>query len=422
MNKWIVYSLKYRKGQAGFALPVAIGMGLIILLVGLTMLLRSQDSQVSAIAQKDTAKSLNAAETGVNEIRALINQHREIALRNGCNSRDTSGNCLDTGTDESWFLPNNIPNFASECNVNISAKTTEISALANRTWQPVNSSDPRQGEYRLLEYESTGALTVEGRVKAGQPSESISRLEVNFPINPVEDQIAGLWVTTTADTSQVNGSVEVLGPCSTTNPDVTGTALTIPPIPNVPPGSPPPGPPTQTDQGVIPLTPPFASLPRSGDFPNNAGVYQYQISSLDTSFTVEADKQVEIWVDGDIDLKGKNILHLCGTSPGCGPFGVKIFGRSISGTLSIDEVTTICDVFFHLPNYDVEFVSGATSTPTGCGSGLQNTGVFWVNQWGSSGSPVLDLSRASWNDVPQTLLVYPPRLGPIQTWETQSVS
>ncbi|NJR54546.1 MAG: hypothetical protein HC768_07995 [Acaryochloris sp. CRU_2_0] len=56
MNKWIEYSLKYRYSQShsqrGFAIPVAVGMGLIILLVGITMLLRSQSSQVSAIAQK----------------------------------------------------------------------------------------------------------------------------------------------------------------------------------------------------------------------------------------------------------------------------------------------------------------------------------------------------------------------------------
>lgn len=421
MKDWILYSLKCRKGQAGFALPVAIGMGLIILLVGLTMLLRSQDSQVSAIAQKDTAKSLNAAETGVNEIRALMNQHRAIANQPACKAtpRNSDGTCPDSGSVVSWAVPSNIANILAECGVD---RTGLVINLANREWQDVDPSDASQGEYQLLDYDGAGLATVQGRVNAGQPSESISRLEVNFLVNPVEDQAAGLWVSTTADTSQIDSGVEVLGPCSSTNSDITGTELSIPPVPNVPSGPPPSGLPPQVNQGVIPLAAPFTSLPRSGDYPNNSGIYQYQISTLDSSFTVEADKQVEIWVDGDIDLRGEDILHLCGASPGCGPFGVKIFGRGASGTLTMDGATTICDVFFHLPNYDIEFDSTSSSSPTRCSGTSQNTGVFWVNQWGDTDGPVLNLSRASWNDVPQNLFIYPPRLGPVQKWETQPVS
>lgn len=64
MKLWIKYCLECRNKQAGFALPVAIGMGLIILLVGLTMLLRSQDSQVSAIAQKIPPKASTLQKPG----------------------------------------------------------------------------------------------------------------------------------------------------------------------------------------------------------------------------------------------------------------------------------------------------------------------------------------------------------------------
>lgn len=409
MKKWIEYSLKCRHRQAGFALPVAIGMGLIILLVGLTMMLRSQNSQVSAIAQKDTAKSLNAAETGVNEIRALINQHRAIANYPACNStRNTDGSCPDSDPSVSWSLPDNIPNIFAECGVDETAAAAKIVAVANRKWRPVDSGDLSQGEYRLLEYEKTGIATVQGRVNANQPSQSISELEVSFPVNPVQDKIAGLWVANTANTSQVSTDVDILGPCTASDP-IQASALTLPPIPPQP-------------SGVISLTGSFASLPRLGDTANADNIYQYQVNTLNSSFTVEADKKVEIWVDNDIDLKGKDIIHLCGTTPNCGPFGVKIFGKKSSGTLSVDNATTICDVFFHAPNYNVESTSGAESTPTGCGPGIRNTGVFWVNQWGSSGSPVLNLSRARWSDIPPSLFVYPPRLGPVREWATQERS
>lgn len=435
MKDWILYSLKCRKGQAGFALPVAIGMGLIILLVGLTMLLRSQDSQVSAIAQKDTAKSLNAAETGVNEIRALINQHREIALRNGCDNRDTNGNCLDSGLTESWFLPGNIPNFVSECNVDINAKTTEISTLANQTWRPVNSSDLSQGEYRLLKYVSTGVLTVEGRVNADEPSESISKVEVNFPIQPVEDRIAGLWVASTADTTQVDANVEVVGPCSSVNP-VQPSALVLPTIPQEP---------TSPTSNITTLS--GASfpqeLPRKNtnippqviDSPDADGIYRYKVDTLNSDFKVEPGNKIELWVDGNLDLQGVKIRHICPNNSSCGPFDVKIFGKGNSGnTISINNATTIiCNVLIHAPTYNVDAVGTPPTLPavSDCRPKdptldaldvIRNTGVYWVNQWGNSESPLLNLSRAVWNDAPQNLFVYPPRLGPVQKWETQPVN
>lgn len=421
MKDWILYSLKCRKGQAGFALPVAIGMGLIILLVGLTMLLRSQDSQVSAIAQKDTAKSLNAAETGVNEIRALINQHRAIATAPACKAdlnspptRNSNGTCPDSGLDVSWALPSNIDNILAECGVN---RTGQITALANREWLDVDPSDASQGEYQLLDYDGAGLATVQGRVNAGQPSESISRLEVNFPVNPVEDRIAGLWVRNTANSSQV--SADILGPCNSSAP-IQSSALMMPPIPAEP-SNPP--------SDITSLTgETFSKLPREDldgnilDSPDSDGVYRYEIDTLTTSFDVDADKKIELWVGGDIDLQGKTIRHFCGTDPTCGPFGAKIFGESNSGTIILNNATTICDIFIHAPDYNVEASANVASAPTGCGAGTQNTGVFWVNQWGVSGNPILNSPRPKWSDIPQSVFVYPPRLGPVQKWETQSVS
>lgn len=416
MKAWILYSLKCRKSQAGFALPVAIGMGLIILLVGLTMLLRSQDSQVSAIAQKDTAKSLNAAETGVNEIRALINQHRAIANQPACRAtpRNSDGTCPDSGSVVSWAVPSNIANILAECGVD---RTGLVINLANRQWQAVDPNDSSQGEYQLLDYDGAGLATVQGRVNAGQPSESISRLEVNFPVNPVEDRIAGLWVRNTANSSQV--SADILGPCNSSAP-IQSSALVMPPIPAEP-SNPP--------SNITSLTgETFSKLPREDsdgnilDTPDSDGIYRYEIDTLTTSFDVDADKKIELWVGGDIDLQGETIRHFCGTDPTCGPFGAKILGKSNSGTITLNNATTICDIFIQAPDYNVEANTSAGSAPTGCGTGIQNTGVFWVNQWGVSGNPILNPPRPKWSDIPQSIFVYPPRLGPVQKWETQPVS
>jgi len=52
------------QNEQGFAIPVAVGIGLITILVATTMMLRSQDDQVTALAQKQTAQSLGIAEGG----------------------------------------------------------------------------------------------------------------------------------------------------------------------------------------------------------------------------------------------------------------------------------------------------------------------------------------------------------------------
>lgn len=54
------------KGSAnqGFVLPFMFGLGLIMTVVGLTMIARSSDDQKNAIAQKQSANVLALAETG----------------------------------------------------------------------------------------------------------------------------------------------------------------------------------------------------------------------------------------------------------------------------------------------------------------------------------------------------------------------
>ncbi|WP_299486839.1 hypothetical protein [Acaryochloris sp. IP29b_bin.137] len=465
MNQWLEYSLKCRKGQAGFALPVAIGMGLIILLVGLTMLLRSQDSQVSAIAQKDTAKSLNAAETGVNEIRALMNQHRAIAVYPACENRDSSGTCLDSDPTPSWRLPDNITsldtNLALSCNnytdAQKNAAKAEISDVSQRNWQPVDPNDPSQGEYRLLDYlysgtpgsptdGEIGTLSVQGRVNSGQPSESISQLEVEIPledplpgnVNPPRDssgtyRIAGMWVQTAANTSQVKA--DILGDCD--------SSISAEPAEHVKKLKDLSMPPAPIPSSGIELTDAPSSLPRSGD-PIEGTSYKYRFDTLTSGFTVDNSdltqpiKNIEIWVKGEINLEGKVIRHSCGsrTIEDCGPFQVKIYSEEDptfpNKSITLNQGTTICNAFIHTPGYDVTYNStgGSPSNwcfehPTDPTQNTNNTGVFWINSWNggnNSSDPVLDLSRGFWSQDPYNVastIEYFAVTNPIQTWLTK---
>lgn len=51
--------------EDGFVLPLVFGIGLFMLIVGATMIFRSQDDQTTAIAQRETSSGLAAAETGL---------------------------------------------------------------------------------------------------------------------------------------------------------------------------------------------------------------------------------------------------------------------------------------------------------------------------------------------------------------------
>ena len=77
MNKWQLkyYCKYYATGEQGFALPAAIGIGLIVMLVGVTTIVRSQADRSTAIAQKATADSLGVSEAGVTRILALLKKY-----------------------------------------------------------------------------------------------------------------------------------------------------------------------------------------------------------------------------------------------------------------------------------------------------------------------------------------------------------
>ena len=79
MNKKLKIALIYRTSEQGFALPVAIGLGLIMLLIGATMIVRSQGDQVTASAQKATASSFDTTETGITRIQLLLSKYGFLA-------------------------------------------------------------------------------------------------------------------------------------------------------------------------------------------------------------------------------------------------------------------------------------------------------------------------------------------------------
>jgi len=172
----------------GFALPLAVGMGLIMILVGMTMIGRSQNDSITASAQKATTRGLSAAETGITRYQSFINQYRAIATYDRGGWADASNN--------------SIPEICGS-----SSEADAIEAAAATDWQDISD-----GQYRLIDYDytaddpsqpnqapGTGTLIVEGQVnQTNQAGTAISRLQVTIPVvlqNIDGPERIGLWGT-----------------------------------------------------------------------------------------------------------------------------------------------------------------------------------------------------------------------------------
>ena len=78
MSPKLKIALIRRCSNRGFAMPVAIGLGLVILLIAATLIMRSQGDRVTASAQKATAQGLAIAEGGLSRTLAKLNQSKSI--------------------------------------------------------------------------------------------------------------------------------------------------------------------------------------------------------------------------------------------------------------------------------------------------------------------------------------------------------
>ena len=465
MNNKIPNTVKRSAREQGFAIPIAMGMGLVMLLLAMTAIVRSQGDQRVAVDRKFSAQARTAAEIGVGRIQDMLNRNRSAATAQACSGGQWPasgyGACTDTGTTVSWDIPGNITNLCPSSN-------TEVSTAATNDWISLGSTI---GDYRLENYNytlaSNGVMTVEGRVNGGDTSEARSRLNVTIPVTkPTNLRTASLWVTgSITGTGTVNPQInsDVVGTSSTCTSAGTvifptsafvniATPQQMPTAPAKPTTSPVPY--TLANVSSIP----GKELPRTtttgytaNDAADTDGVYKYVVTSFDGSFKVTPGRKVWLWVNGDINLSNNTIVNQCSATlgnpatlvnPNCGPFDVRIYpATSSTQTLTLNKGTTVCDVFFHLPNYNVVFngLTGITSTQD-CGVSYknstygvsQNTGIYWVKSWAGavSGLTLLDPPRATWGSDTVTTsastatgLTTPPlapQIGPASNWVIQS--
>lgn len=199
MSKKLKIALKRNSGhqsEQGFALPMAIGMGMVMLLVGTTMMIRSQGDQMTASAQKATGGSLNVAEVGITRTQALLKQYPLLAAKNA-----TSWNTT-TDTTKSTCNGTNVVTGSNETE----EEATLITRSNSAQWVNVTSGNPNAGEFRVVSYlpntptAGLGTLIVEGRTRSeggaatAAASNSISAVSVQIPVVQSSNDILGVRV------------------------------------------------------------------------------------------------------------------------------------------------------------------------------------------------------------------------------------
>ncbi|MFM8296183.1 MAG: hypothetical protein ACKN9E_16775 [Microcystaceae cyanobacterium] len=466
-SQWIRHSRCLSRRSAtpsGFVLPVVIMVGLVLLVIGAAILARSQRDQQNSQSQTVTAAGLSIAEAGATRIQDLLNRYRYLALFPDCVARNSDGQCADptvttSPKPQSWANVSQV-NILGMCNTTTS--TTEVTAIAtNQNWIPVNSSNPNQGEYRLIRYQfgptigqgpGTGILTVEGRVNGSQSAnQGGTQLQLTIPIESqvLTQGVPGVWITLGGTgNNTIQGDV-LLGDCNTapTSISVTGTdpltgkpysakytSMVFPPLPPQP--SPPPN--TLTDPGGT------ITLPRSGDvFTSSKTVtlsngktktiegYEYLVNTIDFKsgtnlITITPGQKVIFYLQGDINVNANSdIVHTCVGNSSCKPTDFQIFGYG-QATTTPAKRPEIClsgnnmlEAFVHAPEYTV----GIGGTGGGAG-GIK--GTIWAYNWsnsggcGSSTSNIVVVQQARWDDIGLQPGNTPPVLKGIASWQRQS--
>jgi hypothetical protein len=444
MKNKVPYSTKIASNEEGFAIPVAIGMGLIMILLATTAIVRSQDDRTTAINKKATGQSLVAAESGIVQIQSFLNRYRAAAGYKACLVWNTDGTCSDT-TDASWKVASALPttlNASCGAESSLAAAQTTVQGWATQDWRRVDSTDASKGEFKLLDYDGTGSLTVQGRAYGGQANEAISEVQVRIPlVDTRQEQVSGLWVKTSVSGSPQISS-DVIGPCTGTmeasfpsgsDRAVLRSRMDMPAIPTQPSSTATPARIFYTLSSVSSIPGTLKILPRtiangaSADDQPDGNAYNYVIDSFDDSIAITPGKSVRIWVTGNIDIRNKFVINQCnavGSLVGCGPFDLRIYGTSTSGTLTMNQGTYVCDAFFHLPTYSVTFndtIASPAPPVQNCGGDAKNTGVYWVNTWSGARSDgvTLDAPRAKWDSA---IVQMPPRITPVQKWDPRSTA
>ena len=417
--------------QAGFALPVAIGMGLVMIIVAASMIGRAQSDRVITNSQRETSRALSTSEAGIIRVQSFLDRHKILATKDLIEW----SNVLDS------LLPDQ-----KSCRLIDLATTKQQNELfKNNKWIDLDSRDRNKGRYKIVDYQyrdGIGKLTVAGEIDAYNTTQNSSKstLTVEIPISNESAKIAppALWANIfNLNTNQkITGQIQAAAcpQLPTTDQDgivgVDTSNITL--ISGVPSGQIVADPFTSIPAAkVAPATAIKLSaittsikLPRlsSIDTADAKGEYHYLVDIDDSTsehsiklkdtdlitIDVTAGQKVNLYLKGNIDLAGSKTVNVNPLHP-----NLRIYGSSQTLKFSIKDNASIT-AFIHAPLADAKSISSSTPNPN-----KNITGGLWVNSWDSATSPteIPIIQSGDWLDFGIAKIEQPAQISPVSSWQ-----
>ncbi|NCS07192.1 MAG: hypothetical protein GPJ07_11585 [Microcystis aeruginosa G13-07] len=459
MNNRLYLHLMANK-EKGFALPLAVLIGLILMVTGMTMMMRAQGDQSKVIAQKARADAFRSSEVGLARVQDLLNSVRVMAtVGSKCTSGDNCWEKAEVVTNPSTDLQRHLRKLvdaatpAPSCSnpndaATLTAKIDELRGLSANKWSELGNNR----YYRVVGYDYSigtgrGVLTLEGLSRTSAATDltktdlnrdsddnaaSRNRVVVTIPIldsPPLafnRTTVPALWISdgTVEDVAKFEGDVveKVASPCNNKQDKIKKptTDAPSPPytaqfvgvfFPNLPPipGSIP-------NLGGLTTSETF---PRTGDTATtrtingeSVKVYEYIVDNINLSgsdkITITPGNRVVFYVKGNI--KGA-IEHDCGTTTGCKSGNLQIYANG-SGSICLTGNQKL-QAFIFAPDYSL----GKTDDGT-------FIGAAWGKNWGkitdcpssSVAVAVTQTKGVEWTELIQDLKPKFPELDQIANW------
>jgi hypothetical protein len=391
-----------RSSDRGFVMPTIVGLGLMMILIGITMVVLSHDNQLTASSQKKTSEASNVAEAGVAEVLSFLSYkyNRALAQTNLAQWNDSNPNQQNQATCN------------NEHGFNLDRFVEGDEGL--RVGKPIQVNNNRD-RYKIINYtynssNQTGTLVIQGESNWNDDvGKSSSFLQVTVPVNnpsPDNSPVPGLWlqeVTSGSDLgdNKIRGSILVnqcppLQFITQDNVDSVGEATASRDIPF------PPPPTLNLDD--IPDTMEVTSLsglgslsdlklPRAGDTKTN-GYYAYVIkgdlaTTGDVKITIDGsnlptpdtDPKVIFYVQKNIKLDGNVDINSNREA-----FRLQIYGNPADNAYQCTPTchTTLVEINGKGKVKALIYAPDATgrALPDTSGNNEANfTGTVWVNEW-----------------------------------------
>jgi Tfp pilus assembly protein PilX len=417
--------------QAGFALPVAIGMGLVMIIVAASMIGRAQSGQIITNSQRETSRALSTSEAGIIRVQSFLDRHKLLATKNLSEWSNTL---------------KNLPTPQASCRlIDLISTKQQTELFKNNNWINLDNRDQNKGRYKIIDYQyrdGIGKLTVSGEIDTYNTNQNSAKstLTVEIPIGNESAKIAppALWANTfnLNPNQKVTGQIQaaacpqlpaidldgIIGVDASNITLISGvTSGQIVADPFIPIPAPKIAPATATPLPAITAS---IQLPRlnSIDTPDANGEYHYlvdidnessghsiKLKDLDTiKIDVTATQKVNLYLKGNIDLAGSQTLNVNPTHP-----NLRIYGSAQTLKFSIKDNASIT-AFIHAPFADAKSISSDTPNPN-----KNITGGLWVNSWDSATSPteIPIIQAGNWADFGIAKIEQPAQISPVSSWQ-----